>query len=68
MGWRRQGSAGKLRPVTPPDILYAYLDPISGSIILQALIAGALGALLTMKRVGFALREAWARLIKRIKG
>ncbi|MEX2182038.1 MAG: hypothetical protein WD771_08350 [Gemmatimonadaceae bacterium] len=54
--------------MTPPDILYAYLDPISGSIILQALIAGALGALLTMKRVGFALREAWARLIKRIKG
>ena len=25
-----------------PDVTYAYLDPISGSIILQALIAGVL--------------------------
>ena len=54
--------------MTPPDVLYAYLDPISGSIILQAVIAGALGALLTVKRVGFAVREAWSRLWKRIKG
>jgi hypothetical protein len=54
--------------LNPPDIAYAYLDPISGSIILQAVIAGALGALLTVKRVGFALREAWARLLKRIRG
>jgi hypothetical protein len=54
--------------VNPPDVVFAYLDPISGSIILQAVIAGALGALLTVKRVGFALREAWARLLKRIKG
>jgi hypothetical protein len=54
--------------VNPPDVVFAYLDPISGSIILQAVIAGALGALLTVKRVGFAIREAWARLLKRIKG
>lgn len=54
--------------MNPPEILYAYLDPISGSIILQALIAGALGALLTMKRVGFAIRTAWDRLKKRIRG
>jgi len=48
--------------------LYAYLDPISGSIILQAIVAGALGALLTMKRVSFAIREAWSRLWKKLKG
>lgn len=51
-----------------PDLVYAYLDPMSGSVILQAVIAGALGALLTFKRVGFAVREAWSRLVKRIKG
>jgi uncharacterized protein (DUF2062 family) len=50
------------------DLVYAYLDPMSGSVILQAVIAGALGALLTFKRVGFAMREAWSRLVKRIKG
>ena len=54
--------------VNPPEVVYAYLDPISGSIILQALVAGALGALLTMKRVSFALREAWSRFWKRLKG
>jgi hypothetical protein len=51
-----------------PDLVYAYLDPMSGSVILQAVIAGALGALLTFKRVGFAVREAWSRLVRRIKG
>lgn len=51
-----------------PDLVYAYLDPMSGSVILQAVIAGALGALLTVKRVGFAFREAWTRFVKRIKG
>lgn len=54
--------------MNPPEVIYAYLDPISGSIILQALIAGALGALLTMKRVGFAIRAAWDRIIRRLKG
>lgn len=56
--------------VNPPDVqvVYAYLDPISGSIILQAVIAGALGALLTMKRVSFAVREFFSRAWKRIKG
>lgn len=51
-----------------PDFVFAYRDPVSGSIVLQALIAGVLGGLLTMKRTGFAVREAWARLVKRIKG
>lgn len=46
--------------------LYAYLDPISGSVILQALIAGGLAALLSIKRVGFAVRHyvstAWRKI------
>jgi hypothetical protein len=48
--------------------LYAYLDPISGSVILQALIAGGLAALLTMKRVGFAIRHFFSELWKKIRG
>jgi hypothetical protein len=51
-----------------PDLVFAYLDPMSGSVILPAVIAGALGALLTVKRVGFAVREAWSRRGRRIKG
>ena len=54
--------------VNPPELVYAYLDPISGSIILQALVAGALGVLLTMTRVSFAIREAWSLFWKRLKG
>lgn len=50
-----------------PDVTFAYLDPMSGSLILQALIAGALGALLSIKRVGFAVREFFARLFRRRK-
>ena len=46
--------------------LHAYLDPISGSVILQALIAGGLAALLSIKKVGFAIRHyastAWRKI------
>jgi hypothetical protein len=46
--------------------LHAYLDPISGSVILQALIAGGLAALLSVKRVSFAIRHyittAWRKV------
>jgi hypothetical protein len=51
-----------------PRTAHAYLDPISGSIILQALIAGALGALLTIKRVSFAIRAFFSSIWKRIRG
>lgn len=51
--------------VNLPDVTYAYLDPISGSIILQALIAGVLGAILSIKRVSWAIRDFFARLFKR---
>jgi hypothetical protein len=51
-----------------PPMALAYIDPISGSVILQALIAGALGALLSIKRVGFAVRAFFAQLKKRLTG
>lgn len=51
-----------------PPAAHAYIDPLSGSILLQALVAGALGALLTFKRAGFAVREFFARIKKRLTG
>ena len=51
-----------------PDLLLAYLDPMSGSLILQALIAGVLGGVVTMKRAGLTFRDAVSRVWKRIKG
>lgn len=53
--------------VNLPDVTYAYLDPISGSVILQALIAGVLGAILSIKRVSWAIRDFFARLFKKPK-
>jgi hypothetical protein len=53
--------------VMPPDVTFAYLDPISGSVILQALIAGALGAILSIKKVSWAIRAYFSRLFKRDK-
>lgn len=54
--------------MTHPDLLLAYLDPMSGSLILQAVIAGVLGGVVTMKRAGLTVRDAVARVWKRIKG
>jgi hypothetical protein len=54
--------------VAAPPPAHAYLDPISGSVILQVLIAGVLGALLTIKRVSWAMRDFFSRLWKRITG
>ncbi len=51
-----------------PDLLYAYLDPMSGSLVLQAVIAGVLGGIVTMKRAGLTVRDAVSRAWKRIKG
>jgi hypothetical protein len=51
-----------------PTAAHAYIDPISGSILLQALVAGALGALLSIKRVGFAVRAFFSRVKKRLTG
>lgn len=51
-----------------PDLVLAYLDPMSGSLILQAVIAGVLGGVVTMKRAGLTVRDVVARAWKRIKG
>lgn len=51
-----------------PDLLYAYLDPMSGSLVLQAIIAGVLGGIVTMKRTGLTVRNAITQVWKRIKG
>ena len=50
-----------------PDLLLAYLDPMSGSLVLQAVIAGILGGIVTMKRAGLTVRDAVSRAWKRIK-
>ncbi len=39
----------------PPESQQAYLDPGSGSILIQLLVAGALGA-------GFLLRNSWGKV------
>jgi hypothetical protein len=66
---RRPSSHARLRIATAlialllvtPAQAAAYIDPISGSIILQVLAAGALGALLTIKRVWAAVTGAGRR-------
>jgi hypothetical protein len=45
-----------------PLPLYGYIDPLSGSIILQVLAAGLFAGLLTMKRFWFRVRAGFARL------
>lgn len=51
--------------VFPPPA-HAYIDPVSGSIILQVLAAGALAAAFTFKRSVHRVRElarsVWTRL------
>jgi hypothetical protein len=51
-----------------PSAAHAYIDPISGSVFLQALIAVGLGGLLSIKRVSFAISEFFSRVWKRIAG
>ena len=43
------------------SVLFAYLDPGSGSFILQLIIAGAAGIL-------FSLRGYWSKVIGRFRG
>ena len=40
---------GTISLAAPPPV-HAYIDPLSGSIVFQVLVAGVLGALLTIKR------------------
>lgn len=49
-----------------PRPAYAYLDPMSGSIILQALAAGFLAALLMFKRFWYQVADRCRRIWQRI--
>jgi hypothetical protein len=52
-----------------PSPAVAYIDPISGSILLQILAAGVLGAVLTVKRfwngLSGAARNVWRIVARR---
>ena len=45
-----------------PLPLYGYIDPLSGSIILQVIAAGLFGGLLTIKRFWLKVRAAFGRV------
>jgi len=45
----------------------AYIDPISGSVFFQALIAGVLGAVVTVKGAGSAVKGVVRRIWQRLK-
>lgn len=51
-----------------PVNAYAYIDPGSGSLMLQMLIAGIIGAFVTIKLYWMQLRARISRMFKRIKG
>ena len=51
-----------------PPMAHAYIDPLSGSVLIQALIAGLLGALVSIKQVGTAVRAFFAMIRTRLFG
>lgn len=53
--------------LTPAPAL-AYVDPVTGSVMLQVLIAGLLGSLLAFRRAGFAIKTALSRIWHRLTG
>ena len=65
--WLRLLATFLIVAVVFPTPAYAYIDPMSGSIILQALAAGLLAALLMFKRFWYQLtdrcRRIWQRLV-----
>ena len=52
-----------------PRTALAYIDPVSGSVLLQVLAAGLLAALFTIKRswlgITTFLRRIWGRILRR---
>lgn len=46
--------------IAPPAVL-AYIDPMSGSVVFQVVVAGILGALLTVRRW-------WANAVRLVRG
>ena len=51
-----------------PPWAHAYIDPASGSIVFQVLIAGILGALLTMRRWWAIIFRMARALLARVVG
>jgi hypothetical protein len=51
-----------------PPAAHAYIDPLSGSIVFQVLVAGALGALLTIGRWWGNLLRLVRALLARVPG
>jgi hypothetical protein len=48
-----------------PPVALAYLDPASGTLLIQLLVAGALGLIVGVKRVWLAITEFLRRLFRR---
>lgn len=48
--------------MTRLDLLYSYIDPFSGSILLQLIIAGAIGAVAFFRK---AIRNVVAKVMRR---
>jgi hypothetical protein len=55
-----------LASVVAPSSAYAYIDPLSGSAILQALAAGVLAGLFMMKSYWHRAKEALRRFKDRL--
>jgi hypothetical protein len=53
-----------LHLVAPPAA-WAYLDPGSGSLLIQVLVATALGMIVGVKRIWFTITEFVRRLFRR---
>jgi hypothetical protein len=51
-----------------PPAAHAYIDPLSGSIVFQVLVAGVLGALLTIRRWWGSLVRLVRALLARMPG
>ena len=54
--------------VLTPTPALAYIDPVAGSVMLQVLIAGVLGALFAFKQAGAAVKMTIARIWRRLTG
>lgn len=58
---------GVVLAVSVPESAHAYLDPGTGSVILQVVAAGVLGAIFTFKSYLRAAKESVLRLLGRNK-
>jgi hypothetical protein len=57
-----------LAGVLTPRPALAYIDPVAGSVMLQVLIAGVLGALFAFKQAGAAVKMTISRIWRRLTG